>query len=114
MRSCSQACTYTLIRPFVGDSGVASIVRTTLVHESDGWHATWPVQRLTCGGTTADPIYWNQQEVWVLRFIDSGAVAQANESSFSYTPRCGYGRASVTWNATFVNSSTQTNNSTPG
>jgi hypothetical protein len=112
-RSCSHTCTYTLIRPFVGN-GIASTIRTTLVHEFDGWRATWPAQRLTCGGTAADPIYWDQQEVWILRFIDDGHVAQANESEFSYTPSCGYGRASVTWQATFANPSTQTNNSTPG
>jgi hypothetical protein len=113
-RSCSQTCTYTLIRPFVGGNGVASVIRTKLVHGPDGWRATWPAQRLTCGGTATDPIYWNQQEVWILRFIDGGRVAQADESRFSYTPLCGYGRASVTWRATFANSSTRTNNLTTG
>jgi len=113
-RSCSQTCSYTLIRAFVGDNDVASVIRTTLVHESDGWRAAWPAQRLTCGGNAAAPIYWNQQEVWILRFIDGGTVAQANASMFSYAPRCGYGRASLTWQATFANSSTQANNSSPG
>jgi hypothetical protein len=61
VRSCSQTCTYTLIRSFVGD-GIASVIRAALVHKSDGWHATWPAQRLTCAGTAADPIYWDQQE----------------------------------------------------
>jgi hypothetical protein len=113
-RSCSRKCVYTLIRPFVGDNDVVSVIRTTLVHESDGWLATWPAQRLTCGGSATDPIYWNQQEVWILRFIDGGTVAQPNASMLSYTPRCGYGRASLTWQATFANASAQTNNSTPG
>lgn len=110
-RSCTQTCTYIVIRTIVGN-GVASVVRTKLVHGSHGWRATWPAYRAPCGGTNADPIYWNNQEVWIVRFIDGGRVAQANESSFSYTPRCGYGRASVRWRATFANSSTTTNNST--
>jgi hypothetical protein len=93
---------------------VASVIRTKLVHAPHGWRATWPATRAPCGGTAADPVYWNQQDVWILRFIDGGRVAQAHESSFSYTPRCGYGRASMTWRATFANSSTRTNNLATG
>jgi hypothetical protein len=74
-RSCSQTCSYTLIRPVVGGNGVASVTRTKLVHGPDGWRATWPAYRTTCGGTVADPIYWNNQEVWLLRFTDGGRVA---------------------------------------
>jgi hypothetical protein len=93
-------------------NGIVSIIHTTLVHTSSGWHATWPAQRLACGGTAADRIYWLQHEIWILRFSNGGRVAQANESSFSYSPGCGYGRSSIIWHATFANPSTKTNNST--
>jgi hypothetical protein len=61
-----------------------------------------PDQTEPCGGSAADPIDWQQQEVRMLRFTDGRRRAQANESAFSYTPRCGYGRDSVTWNATLT------------
>ena len=104
-RSCSQTCTYTLIRPYLGDNGKAIMTHTKLARQPDGWRATWPAARLTCGGTGTDPIFWSQHEVWMLRFDDNGKVAQANESIFSYAPACGYGRASMTWLAKFANSS---------
>lgn len=108
-RSCRSQCTYSISRQFVAD-GRAYTITAQLVHETDGWHATWPPQKLFCGGTAQAPIYWEQQEIWILRFAEAGRSAQANESKFSFTPRCGWGRASLSWRARFAEPSTNPGN----
>jgi hypothetical protein len=112
-RSCTPTCTFTLTRSWISDN-VVSVIRTRLFRRSDGWHATWPPTELIRGYSGRHPIYWSHREVWILRFGDRGTVARADASTFSENPRCGYGKDSITWHATYINPPTKTSSSATG
>jgi hypothetical protein len=99
-RSCEPGsnCTYTLSRTVPGSP---SMVRAPLVHTSGGWRAVWRLPSI-CGTDALGEIQWVAHEVWLIRFLDHGTVAQARESSLSENPKCGFGRSSTTWRATLI------------
>jgi hypothetical protein len=92
--SCASSCSYILTRP-VDDDGVINTLSARLTPGSDGWHATWPVQQLSCGGAEME-----EQETWILRFADNGTVGQADESSATFAAHCAPGKATIVWKAT--------------
>lgn len=101
-RQCATTCTYYLTRSIQDPTGGAvSYLKGQLVSRSDGWHINWPHTTSICGGTPTAPIYWSQQVTWIMVFGHDGPFAQAHETSYSYTPRCGYGKATTTWLGTF-------------
>jgi hypothetical protein len=102
-RSCEPGsrCTYTLNRTFASDSGSPSLIRASLVPTRGGWRVVWRLP-LICRTDAFGQIHWVEHEVWLMRFLNHGTVAQARESSLSYNPRCGYGRSSTTWRATLT------------
>ena len=98
-RACgAPRCAYSLTRQMAD----APSLTTRLIHKHDGWHADWPLQTDECGGTVTHPIYWDQRSSWVLRFSQNGSVAEAHETNFSYTRRCGYGTDKLVWQASLV------------
>ena len=74
-RTCSPACAYVLTRAILGERGPVEI-SASLVRGADGWHGTWPNVRAICHSTPGGPIYWSQQEAWILRFTHRGTVAR--------------------------------------
>jgi hypothetical protein len=105
-RSCpsQSSCSYTLDRTFGDESGLSTI-QATLVHTAGGWRAVWPPERSVCRTDALGPVHWTQHEVWLIRFVDHGTVAEAHGSSFSDNPTCGFGRSSINWRATLVHGS---------
>lgn len=103
-RSCEHpsACTYTLSIQTRGPEGPEAPLSAALVSERDGWHATFPVREYPCHTTATEVIRWTQHTSIILRFIDHGDIADANDRDYSYVPRCGYGTAVEDWHATHL------------
>ncbi|MHB8491707.1 MAG: CPBP family glutamic-type intramembrane protease [Solirubrobacteraceae bacterium] len=72
---------------------------STLVHESDGWHASFPSQTLPCGERDGVELTWQQNASLVVRFTQAGSRAEGDERIFSYAPQCGDATATRRWQA---------------
>ncbi|HEX5224597.1 MAG TPA: RDD family protein [Solirubrobacteraceae bacterium] len=77
-----------------------------LTRTARAWIAVFPTHQFVCARAGGETIYWTQHTAFALRFTNAGRAAEAEELTYSQSPRCGYGTALRTWRATWAAAAT--------
>jgi hypothetical protein len=89
-----RSCHFEITRQLMGEAPESA----PLVRESDGWRASFPIRKYSCGQSKDGSwIYWPQHTTMVFRFAPRGGTLEARERDYSWASGCGYGTSETAW-----------------